>query len=246
MASRRKQDGGTAESAGTVPNGSVKEMNEALIGMLGSCLGVQESLRTLCLGLQEANRELNELRQTLTLSRQELREQVRELHEEWDAHEHRLIEARAKNELLLIAQEETADLPPLPGNLEPEPAEAPPLIAVEETVVSISATPEHSPSGRKAALGVTVNPEAKVLDVLPGTPAEKAGLQPGDLVLGVDGTPIRSSEELRSVILEAEAGEAVLLTVSRGEQTEAVTAQLAQPNGATILDEDHANSLAHS
>jgi hypothetical protein len=243
MASRRKVDAVTSESSRTLQNGSVKEMSEALIGMLGSCLGVQESLRTLCLGLQEANRELHELRQALSLSRQELREQVRELHERWDDLEQRVYNVRANADLLLIAPQEPADVPPLPGNLEPV-ATAPPIHLDDGALTPVD--PGYYTPGRKAALGVTVDSEAKVVEVLPGTPAEKAGLQPGDFLLGVDGTPVASSEELRTVIREAQAGKEVLLTVCRGDQTEEVTAQLARPNGATILDEENAQALARS
>jgi predicted metalloprotease with PDZ domain len=238
MASRRKVDSGAAESPRSLPHGSVKEMNEALIGIFGSCLGAQESLRTLCLGLEEAQRELQELRQALGLTRQEMREQVRELHERWDDLQRKLGDTRANVDLLLIARQETADVPPLPGNLKPV-AISPPIRLEDDDLNHKD--PDHYVPRRKAALGVTVDPDAKVVDVLPGTPAEKAGIQPGDLLLGVDGTPVASSEELRTVIRESEAGKEVVLTVCRGEQRAEVMAQLAQPNGATILDEERVN-----
>jgi hypothetical protein len=217
-------------------------MSEALIEILGNCVGVQESLRTLYLGLQEATQELNDLRQVLHLSQREMKKHVRELHERGDELQRKLDDAGSRVEMLAFSRHKTAALPSLPGSLEPE--EAAPAIPAEDETSPPMNTCDLVPAP-KVALGVTVDPDAKVVDVLPGTPAEKAGLKPGDLVLGVDGTPVASSEELRSVIREAEMGREVLLTVGRGEQTEEVTAQLAQPNGATILEEEHVKALAH-
>jgi serine protease Do len=38
---------------------------------------------------------------------------------------------------------------------------------------------------------------ALIGDVIPGSPAEKAGLEKGDIILGIDGKPVNSSAELR-------------------------------------------------
>jgi predicted nucleic acid-binding Zn-ribbon protein len=80
----------------------------------------------------------------------------------------------------------------------------------------------------KVQLGITVNPEAVVVAVLPETPAAKAGLRPGDVVLGVNNVPVKSSEDLLSALHQAEPGQEVQLTVGRGADKEEVKIQLAE------------------
>ena len=48
------------------------------------------------------------------------------------------------------------------------------------------------------ALGIEALRGAVVVSVEPGTPAEAAGLAPGDVILAVDGAPVEDSAELRS------------------------------------------------
>jgi len=48
------------------------------------------------------------------------------------------------------------------------------------------------------ALGVSALRGAVVVSVAPGTPAEQAGLAPGDVIVTVDGAPVADSAELRS------------------------------------------------
>jgi putative serine protease PepD len=52
--------------------------------------------------------------------------------------------------------------------------------------------------------------------VTPGGPAEKAGLQPGDVIVDVDGEPVGSFEEFVVSIRSHQPGETVQLTVQRG------------------------------
>ncbi len=56
------------------------------------------------------------------------------------------------------------------------------------------------------------------LDGVCRSPAEDCGLKEGDLILRIDGEPIRSTEHLQSA-LQASGGEAVTLTVRRGGRT---------------------------
>jgi len=56
---------------------------------------------------------------------------------------------------------------------------------------------------------------AVIARVEPGSPAERAGLHSGDLVVAIDGVPVRSGTQLRNVIGLTQIGEDVSLTVDR-------------------------------
>ncbi|WP_375565824.1 DegQ family serine endoprotease [Oceaniradius stylonematis] len=76
-----------------------------------------------------------------------------------------------------------------------------------------------------AALGIDATAGAIVSQVEPGTPAEDAGLQPGDLIVSVNGRSIDSSADLRNQIGLTRAGERVTLEVVRdGERLTIATA----------------------
>ncbi|MDO9398198.1 MAG: trypsin-like peptidase domain-containing protein [Herbiconiux sp.] len=55
---------------------------------------------------------------------------------------------------------------------------------------------------------------ATVAGVIPGTPAETAGLSEGDLITAVNGTPIASGSALSALLATLEPGEQVTLTVT--------------------------------
>jgi serine protease Do len=66
---------------------------------------------------------------------------------------------------------------------------------------------------------------AIVSDVTPGSPAEKAGLKPGDVVVGVDGRPVEDSNDLSRYIASKAPQSVARLRVLRDgrEQPVAVT-----------------------
>lgn len=71
--------------------------------------------------------------------------------------------------------------------------------------------------GLLATLGLrTPDPSARIGALVPGMPAEAAGLRPGDVVAGVAGTPVGSWMELVSE-LQRHPGEAIVLDVVRGD-----------------------------
>jgi sigma-B regulation protein RsbU (phosphoserine phosphatase) len=55
----------------------------------------------------------------------------------------------------------------------------------------------------------------KVGDVVPNSPAERAGLRAGDRIIGVDGTPLTSSAPFDQAYARAKPGDAVTFTVVR-------------------------------
>jgi regulator of sigma E protease len=67
-------------------------------------------------------------------------------------------------------------------------------------------------------VGVPGAGPVEILEVAPSSPAEQAGLQPGDLILQVQDTPIESSLILQEAIL-ANLGQDTQLEIQRGERT---------------------------
>ncbi|QRN93907.1 trypsin-like peptidase domain-containing protein [Archangium violaceum] len=61
--------------------------------------------------------------------------------------------------------------------------------------------------------GLTSTQGALVTDVLPGSPAERAELEPGMVVVEVDRKPVRNAEELAKLIRKASPGSTLLLRV---------------------------------
>jgi len=64
---------------------------------------------------------------------------------------------------------------------------------------------------------------ALVAEVTPGGPAETAGLRPGDLVLKVDGQPIKDGSELTRQVSRFHAGDAIRLDVLRDGQARTIS-----------------------
>jgi serine protease Do len=69
------------------------------------------------------------------------------------------------------------------------------------------------------ALGLTADAGVVLSDVLPGSPAEKAGLAPGDLVLTLDGKPMENGRQFRINVYTRGVGEQVAVEVRRGSRT---------------------------
>ena len=67
---------------------------------------------------------------------------------------------------------------------------------------------------------------AFVLEVRPDTPAEAAGLAPGDLIVAIDGEEVAGSEEVRDAVRSHEPGDEIELEIERDGETRTVTAEL--------------------
>ena len=63
--------------------------------------------------------------------------------------------------------------------------------------------------------GYHSSPPAYVDRVVPGSPAAKAGLRPDDLVLEIDGKPVRTCAEFKKVLKSLVPGKPVLLIFKR-------------------------------
>ena len=85
-----------------------------------------------------------------------------------------------------------------------------------------------------ARLGVSIEDPtgdargASVRSVEEESPAAKAGLKEGDVIVRFDGESVRSASQLRRLVAETPAGRAVPIEVTRGGATQKLTATLAE------------------
>jgi S1-C subfamily serine protease len=85
--------------------------------------------------------------------------------------------------------------------------------------------------GKMAFLGVQTSPDpaqkgALVTEVMPKSPAAKAGIRIGDVIMRVDNQTINSAPELVKAIRKAGVGKEVAITAQRGDKSVEVKARL--------------------
>lgn len=96
------------------------------------------------------------------------------------------------------------------------------------------------------AFGLAQGGGALVADVTPGSPADKAGIERGDIILELNGQPVSSPDELSVRIAETAPGTTVHLKISRngqlrdidvtlGELSEKTEASASGETGGTVL-----------
>ena len=88
-----------------------------------------------------------------------------------------------------------------------------------------------------AYLGVTLSePEegedgVRLAEIRPGGPADDAGLEVGDVVVGIGGEPAETVDEVRGAVDARQPGDELKVEVRRGDDTETVTVELGErPN----------------
>ena len=74
--------------------------------------------------------------------------------------------------------------------------------------------------------GFTPTSGAVILSVVSGSPADKAGLVQGDVIVNIGGTTINSSDDLQKVIQNDKAGQSVSITYYVGDSKRTTTATL--------------------
>ena len=84
-----------------------------------------------------------------------------------------------------------------------------------------------------------------IRSVMRGSPAERAGIAGGDIVLSIDGQNVARPNELREQIMLARAGTRVSLGVLRGEQTRLFGVDLeGVPNDDEVMRKNYVGSRA--
>jgi hypothetical protein len=108
---------------------------------------------------------------------------------------------------------------------------------VVRAVASARTPPQYvkidPPAPRGALFGIIPDfddpdePGVRVASVQPGSPADRSGVQPGDLVVRFDGVRVETLDDLHAVLRGRRAGDRVHVVLSRGGQTRSVEATLA-------------------
>jgi serine protease DegQ len=83
-------------------------------------------------------------------------------------------------------------------------------------------------------LGLKDNNGAVVTRVLPGSPADRAGLQTGDVITSINGTSLQGADQLNNAEGLLPANSTVTLSVLRNGNTRQISAQLAPEKVATL------------
>jgi serine protease Do len=84
------------------------------------------------------------------------------------------------------------------------------------------------------AIGLPSPEGALVGDVSPNSPAQKAGIQSGDVILSMNGTQIAESNQLRMNVSMMNPGQTVNLKIFRNGQTSNITAQVGELPGKKV------------
>ena len=121
-------------------------------------------------------------------------------------------------------------LVPLLGDAQPAP-KGPDLTEFKTVETALTTTIKKLPKtqiGSPGYLGVLVAVEGKLIvhDVDDNSPAAKAGVQAGDMLLAVDGKVPKTNEAPRSILQSRSAGEELRLSIRRGDETLKLTASL--------------------
>jgi len=93
----------------------------------------------------------------------------------------------------------------------------------------------------RSEYGLTAKSGALVLDVVPGSPADLAGIGQEDVIVGVNGTAVTSAAGLQSVIAGFQAGQSIKVTFYRGDLEKTATLTLISQSALQTLENQSAD-----
>lgn len=101
-----------------------------------------------------------------------------------------------------------------------------PYVGVQMTTL----TPQQAQENNKDPNSPFILPEidgALVMKVFPNTPAAKAGIRWGDVIVSVDGQPIKNANDMQSFVENTKVGQNLQLTLKRGDRTQQIAVRTA-------------------
>lgn len=90
----------------------------------------------------------------------------------------------------------------------------------------LGASVKNSPADTGSGSSKLISGGVEIVSVESNSPAAKAGLRAGDVVIEADGHPITKSEELNGTVRAAAAGSDLKLKIKRGSSTQDITVTL--------------------
>lgn len=113
------------------------------------------------------------------------------------------------------------------------------VVAAQDGVTPADATAEAESEVAPGFLGVrisTVDGTVVVDSVLSSSPAERSGIQAGDIITQVNGVAVTEAPEVSAAIGALLAGDTVELTLTRGEETISVSAVLTEATDSELAE----------
>jgi len=101
-------------------------------------------------------------------------------------------------------------------------------VSAQDATPEVTPAPEMTPEATapRPFLGIGMNTDAElnnggvlIVEVLPGSPAQTAGLQIDDVITAINDLAVTTPEALSTILLAQAVGDTVTLTVQRGDET---------------------------
>jgi serine protease Do len=95
-------------------------------------------------------------------------------------------------------------------------------------VIGVQVAKDHLTTESAKALGLPNASGALITTVSPNGPADKAGIEPGDVVVDFNGKPVKDSDSLVSMVVNTRPGTSVPVAVFRNNQRKTVNVTIDQ------------------
>jgi serine protease Do len=128
--------------------------------------------------------------------------------------------------------------PPPPGSLVATSSPAGEPVAIGVVSTGLRQVPAHtSPGHPRSWLGIWLEGGESapgVKSVAPNSPAAKAGIRLGDEILQIDGTPMKSADQIVQAVGRCAPGQTIKLLIHRPEKDLELSATLAPPRSFQV------------